>query len=619
MSDSQEGFRKGRSTNRAVAHLQLLLEDAHEAQKNIYITYLDLKGAYPSVDHGQLQQIMQDLGIPRDVRELIAGLHKGACTSFLTPHGPTPPIPIHRGTLQGDPLSPILFDLAMEPLTRWLQQGNHGYAPASTHNRHEGILYADDVTLTTQTIVGMQQQLQKVDLYGEWSHIRVNPNKCRTTAWIPALQSHKNHIKEQALKNSLAHLRIRNTQIQPLGQDEPLPGGYLGCQITASLSSGPQKQWLNSILKTAMEAIKAAPVSIHTKVSLIHYLSYSKIRHTMGQMLYNFEFLQRMDSAIATMIKEAWKLPRYLPTAAVQCSKQELGLDSPSLTMDYSAAAAALIPALLNDAGRLGDLARASLKKQQYNKIRWPMEIALDNQIGFMGKAQALLQQAGILIAGFDKSWQGNPLCEALISHVKTEESDPENPKYPHPRIICRRLQPLWIKGINRMEMLLKPGPTTLAPPYILTYQDLKRAYPGSADSTDVKQALQYLTDLLTANSAEQFSNNRSKTRTMGRPSLLVADRWLKGESPLPVPTTAPAPRQLRTQTEALQTKRHKTSSQTIPPTPRKTADLITHICAPHNMSSSTQTTTIPKRITIYPTTLVSTQTINPERDAKPG
>ena len=367
----------------------------------------------------------------------------------------------------------------MEPLTRWLQQGDHGYAPASTNNRHEGILYADDVTLTTHSLSGMQKQLQKIDLFGEWSHIRVNPNKCRTTAWVPALQSHRKPMRDQALKDCLAHLRIKDTQIQPLGQDEPLPGGYLGCQITTSLTSGPQKPWLNSVLQEAREAIKAAPVSIHTKVSLIHYLSYSKIRHTMGQLLYDWEFLQRMDSTIATMLKEAWKLrPRYLPTVAVQCSKQDLGLDSPSLAMDYSATAAALIPALLNDSGRLGDLARASLQKQQQTKLKWPMELALDNNPGFMGKAQALLQQAGILISGVEKSWQGNPLCGALISHITAEESDSESPKYPQTRIICRRLQPLWSRGIDRLEILLKPGLTPHSPPLILTYPDLQRTSP---------------------------------------------------------------------------------------------------------------------------------------------
>ena len=98
----------------------------------------------------------------------------------------------------------------------------------------------------------------------------------------------------------------------------------------------------------------------------------------------------------------------------------------------------------------------------------------------------------------------------------------------------------------------------------------------------------------------------------------MVAERWLQGESPIPVPTSAPVPMHSRKHTKDPQHKRRKITSHTITPNPQQTVDLVTHISAPHNTTSSIQKTTVPKRITLHPSTRLSTQTINPERDAIP-
>jgi len=47
---------------------------------------------------------------------LVSNLYNGVTTEFITPHGRTSPVEIRRGTLQGDPISLLLFDLMVEPL-----------------------------------------------------------------------------------------------------------------------------------------------------------------------------------------------------------------------------------------------------------------------------------------------------------------------------------------------------------------------------------------------------------------------------------------------------------------------------------------------------------------------
>ena len=70
--------------------------------------------------------------------------------------GKTLPIPIQRGTIQGDTLSPYLFLIFLEPLLRWLQQGNNGYTFGTSKIEISSAAYADDLA----AIVNKLQSLQ---------------------------------------------------------------------------------------------------------------------------------------------------------------------------------------------------------------------------------------------------------------------------------------------------------------------------------------------------------------------------------------------------------------------------------------------------------------------------
>ncbi len=49
--------------------------------------------------------------------------------------------------------------------------------------------------------------------------------------------------RDDALRARLAHLTLGGQRIEVLTQDEPLPGGYLGTALTASLCPDAHLQW----------------------------------------------------------------------------------------------------------------------------------------------------------------------------------------------------------------------------------------------------------------------------------------------------------------------------------------------------------------------------------------
>ena len=70
LSSEQEGFRAERSCDRAIAHLGLCVEDAHSHKKGIVLCYLYLKGAFPSIDHILMVQVLEFLGFPLRLQPL---------------------------------------------------------------------------------------------------------------------------------------------------------------------------------------------------------------------------------------------------------------------------------------------------------------------------------------------------------------------------------------------------------------------------------------------------------------------------------------------------------------------------------------------------------------------
>jgi len=57
------------------------------------------------------------------------------------------PIQIRRGIFQGDSLSPLLFSIALIPLTNELNRADCGYQVHGTERKISQLLYADDLKL----------------------------------------------------------------------------------------------------------------------------------------------------------------------------------------------------------------------------------------------------------------------------------------------------------------------------------------------------------------------------------------------------------------------------------------------------------------------------------------
>ena len=160
--DVQGGFRKGKGTTDQIANICWIIKKAREFQKNISFCFIDYAKAFDSVGHNKLWKILKEMGIPDQLTCFLKNLYSGQEATVRTGHGTTDWFQIGKGLRQGCILSPCLFNLYAEYITR-----NAGLEEAQAGIKISGrninnLRYADDITLMAESEEELKSLFMKV-------------------------------------------------------------------------------------------------------------------------------------------------------------------------------------------------------------------------------------------------------------------------------------------------------------------------------------------------------------------------------------------------------------------------------------------------------------------------
>ena len=181
ISECQAGFREGYSTLDNAFILNAFVDKYLSKKGNkLYVAFVDFKKAFDSIHREKLWQVLRNAGIAGNLYRAIQSIYNsvlscvranGSFTSFFE-------CPI--GLKQGCLLSPILFSIFIEKLVKKMwESGIRGLQLFPEIIEILLLLFADDVILLSDTIIGLQRQLSILEYFCDDYHVEVNTVKTK--------------------------------------------------------------------------------------------------------------------------------------------------------------------------------------------------------------------------------------------------------------------------------------------------------------------------------------------------------------------------------------------------------------------------------------------------------
>jgi len=144
IGDHQCGIRSNVSTTNHIFCIRPILEKKWEYNEAVHQLFIEFKKACNSVRREGLYNILIELGIPMKLVRLIKMCLIETYSRVRVSKNLSEMFPIRNGFIQGDALSPLLFNFAFEYAITRVQVIQDGLKLNGTHRL---LFYADDVTI----------------------------------------------------------------------------------------------------------------------------------------------------------------------------------------------------------------------------------------------------------------------------------------------------------------------------------------------------------------------------------------------------------------------------------------------------------------------------------------
>nr|CAH8869570.1 unnamed protein product [Trichobilharzia regenti] len=178
--EEQAGFRSGRGCIDHVFTLRQLLEHRHTYCRPTIVVFLDIRAAFDSLDRTVLWNCLLERGVPEKFVNILKALYRNTSGRVRAYNQLSPLFPTNSGVRQGCPISPFLFNFAIDDiLESALKDVREGGVDLLPGDRLFDLEYADDIVLLCDSMQAAQIALNQVAISVCKYGMCFAPSKCK--------------------------------------------------------------------------------------------------------------------------------------------------------------------------------------------------------------------------------------------------------------------------------------------------------------------------------------------------------------------------------------------------------------------------------------------------------
>ena len=167
LEEEQKGCRRRRQgTKHQLLINNCVLEDCKRRARNLSMAWIDYQKAYDSVPHSWISRCLDLYKINPKVTEFLKNVMQRWTMDMTLRHSKgeinLPNVKVRRGIFQGDSLSPLIFCIAVDPLSKLIKKEKIGYSLSKSRKKEDKtqdqlshLLYMDDLKLYAEDEKGL--------------------------------------------------------------------------------------------------------------------------------------------------------------------------------------------------------------------------------------------------------------------------------------------------------------------------------------------------------------------------------------------------------------------------------------------------------------------------------
>ncbi|KAK3569880.1 hypothetical protein QTP86_006752 [Hemibagrus guttatus] len=174
IQEEQCGFRPSCGTLDQPYTLHRVLEGSWEFAQTVHMCFVDLEKAFDRVPRGILWEVLWEYGVRGPLLRAVRSLYNWSRSLVRIAICKSDLFPVHVGLRQGCPLSPVLFIVFMDRISRH-SQGLEGVQFGD--HRISSLIFADDVVLLASSGLDLQHALGRFAAECEAAGMKVSTSK----------------------------------------------------------------------------------------------------------------------------------------------------------------------------------------------------------------------------------------------------------------------------------------------------------------------------------------------------------------------------------------------------------------------------------------------------------